>query len=254
MPILVQIKITREKLILEIPEKQIAIQLFNQIAYDPKRHTLLAFGKSEKELQAEIGSDWQTFRHRVAFARIFDPQATGPIFDYRVLELMFQKAANVTGNEGWHKFVPVLHPPVEITAQIQDYELLSLGRRRELEYYLLDFQRAQHLWINERNLTIPQGLRTAQHWTGMAVRVLIPGLLLFGGFLTVFNQWGQEVSTFVGKALVWFLSALLGYFLGTSLWLISFRKLLPHGYLRYQLRTGGTVLRKLTRWLADKIL
>lgn len=254
MAMLLNLQITAEKIALEIPEQALSVQLSNTVAYDPQRYTLLSYGKPDSEIKAQLGTDWQAFLQQTSFTRIFDPNAAGPIFDYQVLELILQKARLKLYPNRFLAALSLFHKPVEISAHIQDYEKLSLGRRRELEYYLQDFQRAERLSINGKELTISPAWRVTQKWLGLILRILVPIVLLFIGFLMVFNQRGQDIEQFLWAALLWLASALLVYFFGTLFWLVVFRNHLPHGYLRYQLRNTGPLLRRPTRWLADRIL
>ncbi|MCU0484511.1 MAG: hypothetical protein MUC85_00240 [Anaerolineales bacterium] len=254
MPLPIHLKIDAKQIHLEDPEGGIRIRLENQVAYDTRRLTLISYGKSADQLKAEMGADWQDFSRNTAFVRIFDPKTIGPVFDYQVIDLLFHRLFQQipSGNPGLLK--KMSKPSLEIKAEIQDYERLSLGRRRELEYHLQDFQGAQRLWINGEERTIPLKWRTLQAWSGWVLRLLLPMLLLFGGLLTIFTQPKQQAVQLLLTAAGWITVSVLTFFLGTILWILIFRKKLPSGYLRYQLRSSGAILRRPTRWLAEKLL
>ncbi len=230
------------------------IQHDNRLAYDPELLRVLSFGKHEARLKNEMGKDWPAFRQKAAFTSLFDPHARGPVFDYQILaaimEDLRQQAfpGHFLGGANWPWNM------LDIRAEIQDYEALFLGRQREFEYYLQDFHHARTLWVNSKDCTIPVSRRSLQAGVGVALRILLPALVLYGGLALSVGYWEKQmllaaVLVVAGAAL-----ALLGYWLGTALYLWLFRRCLPHGYLRYQLRGRITWLRKLSRWLAERML
>jgi hypothetical protein len=254
MLLTVHLRIDPKHIRLEAPERAISIRLANQVAYDSRRITLISYGKSAEALQVELGTDWREYMQHTTFAQIFDPKSTGPIFDYQVIDLLMQRLQQQLSPGRTLSLGQLFKIPLEIKAEIQDYKLLSLGRQRELEYHLQDFQRAHRLWINGEDRTISLRWRVIQNWVGWVLRLLIPIMMLFGGFLTIFTRQDQQISQFLGTAAGWIAASILAYFLGTILWMLIFRKVLPTGYLRFQLRSSGALMRRPTRWLAEKLL
>ena len=254
MLLLVLLRINPEHIRLEAPERAISIQLVNQVAFDSRRLTLLSYGKSAEALKAELGTDWHDTIQHTSFAQIFDPRSTGPIFDYQVIDLLMHRLYQQFSPGPTLSLGQLFKIPLEIQAEIQDYGQLSLGRQRELEYHLQDFQRAHRLRINGEDRTISLRWRVIQNWAGWLLRLLIPMMMLFGGFLTIFTRQDQQISQFLGTAAGWIAASILAYFLGTIFWMLMFRKKLPAGYLRYQLRSSGALMRRPTRWLAEILL
>ncbi|HNT25503.1 MAG TPA: hypothetical protein PKM21_14105 [Anaerolineales bacterium] len=226
----------------------------NCLAYDPEHVRVLSFGKHEARLKNEMGKDWPAFRHKVAFTSIFDPHARGPVFDFQILaaimEDLRQQAfrGRFLGSANWPWKM------LDMRVEIQDYEAFFLGRQREFEYYLQDFHHARHLWVNGKDCTIPASRRSLQAGVGAVLRILLPALVLYGGLALSVDYWGKQMVLAAGIVAAGAALALLAYLLGTALYLWLFRRCLPHGYLRYQLRGRITWLRKLSRWLAERML
>lgn len=159
MPPKIRLKITPAEINLDLPDSSQTLHYANKVAYDPKRVAVQTYGKTEAELKKEMGAEWTAFRQRTVFTRLFDPQASGPIFDYQVLDLILLKARDLVFPKRFGKTLPLPWNTLVIDTEIQDYERLSLGRRLELEYYLQDFQHAYQLVINGKDRTIPLDLR-----------------------------------------------------------------------------------------------
>jgi hypothetical protein len=98
---------------------------------------MLSYGENEAKLKSEMGTDWPVFRQKAAFTRIFDPQAKGPIFDFHILEHLLLKTREQAFPKRFFGYVNWLWDAIDMQVEIQDYERLSLGRRREFEYYLI---------------------------------------------------------------------------------------------------------------------
>lgn len=248
------ITINVERIVIEYPQSAEKTELVNRVGYDKSRLAIKTVGKTEKELKASLDSDWVSFQQKIAFVRVFDPQAKGPIFDYQVMEYLFTLARQkLFSSQAAQKFA-FLAPALEVHLKIEGYERLSIGRQRELEYYLQDFQNVKSLQINQRDCTIPTKLRVLQSAGALVLRVLLPALVLYIGLFTLTRAWDQDVVFFAVSLAANVLAAGLVYFVGTALWLVLFRRLLPHGYLRYQLRSGPKFLRFASRWVAARLL
>ena len=247
------LQITPEKINVGLQDGQ-TLGYDNRVAYDPARLTMLSFGENEARLKSEMGTDWPAFRQKAAFTRIFDPQAKGPIFDFHVLEILLLRMRQQAFPKRFIGRVSWPWNGMDMQAEIQDYEQLSLGRRREFEYYLQDFQQVNHLSVNGKDCTIPMARRYLQAGVGTFLRTLLPALVLYGGLVASIDYWREELALALGITAIGAAGALAVYLLGTAIYLYMFRGRLPHGYLRYQLRGRISWLRKLTRWLSDRLL
>jgi len=254
MPPTIRLIITTSEIRLELPAPAEPLRYANHVAYNPDRLSVLTYGKSETELKKELGRDWSTFRQKAVFTRLFDPQTRGPVFDYHVVESILSQARQRIFPQRIGRDLPLPWNAVEIEAQIQDYDQLSLGRRLELEYFLQDFQQARRLSINGTDRTILPAWRTTQALLGLLLRTLPPVFLLYAGMLALTRQWDQGWLPAALGLLGGLGGALLAYLLGTVLWLLLLRAYLPHSYLRYQLRSSRSWLRGLTKWIADRLL
>ncbi len=254
MPFDVEIQITPDKIEILLPATGETELLANRAAYDPVRLALATVGKTEAELKNQLGDEWLSRRGKLAWTRLFDPETKGPIFDYKAMDFLLGLARKRLPPRPGASWLPGLAPAIDLDLAIQRYDRLSLGRQRELEYYLQDFLRVRRLQINQQDRTIAPGLRTLQAAGNLTLRVLLPALAVYAGLYGLTRSLDQGLWIVVGFVLAGLAGGAVAYLLGSLAWLALFRGRLPHGYLRYQLRSGPKFLRSISRWAANQLL
>ena len=248
------ITINSDSILMDYPQSGERVKLANRIGYDRTRLELRSVGQNENAVKKALGDDWEATQRTIVFTRAFDPQAKGPIFDNKVVDYLFGQARKKLFPDQHPLRLFLFRPELRVEVNIQGYERLSLGRQRELEYYLQDFLSVTNLKINQRDCTIPMKLRTQQTVASIFLRVLLPALMLYAGLFGLTRTQSQDWLV-IGFVLASGIAAAgIVYLAGTFTWLLLFRSRLPHGYLRFQLRTGPKFLRSISRWAAGRLL
>jgi len=248
------ITITSDSILLDYPLSGERENLANRIGYDKVRLELRSVGQSESTVKAALGEAWVNAQSKMTFTRIFDAQAKGPIFDIKAVDYLFAQARSKLYPNQKSGLLFKFRPGLSVELNIHGYERLGLGRQRELEYYLHDFLSVKEVKINQRDCTIPLKLRTQQNMANILLRVLLPSLVLYAGLFCLTRNQSQDWLV-AGLVLLGGIAAAgLAYLASTTAWLLIFRGKLPHGYLRFQLRTGPRFLRSISRWVAGRLL
>ncbi len=252
MAIQCQIQITPSKIRLQIPERNVLIQEDNVVTYDRNRVQMLSVGDNEATLKAQFGKEWNSVRSKTAFTRLFDPETTGPIFDYVGLEYILEKARS-TAYGKWSPLISLL-TRLDFVFSIQGYEKLTLGRRLELEYYMQGAQRARQLTINGNDVAIPTNMRNLEFFLRAVFISLIPAILIYGGMMIAFRMEDFGWETVMLYMIGFILAAIAVYLISTIIWMVTMKRFLPASFLRYQLRNTRPALRKIIGWLAQRFL
>jgi hypothetical protein len=253
MPDLV-LRVTQETLRLEYPHLGEVKQYPNTVVYNKDTLQIEDFFVSEAELKTRLGKNWSAFRQVGGLGRAFDPHPQGPVFDFPVLAGLLEKARQHIFPKRPFGKRALPWNRIDLALNYGDFDRLPLGRQRELEYYLYDFQHIHRLALNGKDITLAPSLRWQQWLVGFVLRGLLPVLCLYGGLMKTVQVWEQGPWPALGWLLGGLVGAVILYILGTAAWLWFYRPRLPHGYLRYQLRSRSNWLRGLNRWLAGKLL
>jgi hypothetical protein len=224
--------IDTETIQVKVPVAHMDDKLLNLVAYDTEMKIPLEFGVSEAELQRDIPAEWEKVKDITGFETLFAIETPKYDFENFFFEYyrtnIFVKTRRLLRKFGWF-FADFDWYDYDLW--IQNYKQWPAERCQKFEYMLQINQKARKLSINGAPREIPLWRRRLEKWirwllTGCCPAVLFIGLLFVWGIIAGIDE--KWLPLFV----IIIILPLLAWFVGTVVWMISMRKLVPVSYLR----------------------
>jgi hypothetical protein len=223
-----RLRITTDKVIIEIPDKDLYLERPNVTFYDAQSNFLLGVGESREEIEKRVLEREKSVPDNLRFGTSFqhDDEAAG-FFDQMVieyyLELMYYSKQPF----------PMSIGTVDFDFQIENYNRWPEKRRLKFEYDLQAQLRARHIKINGTEKETSIWKRRAERILWFLLITVIPVGIFF--FLT-------EKSNSIIALLGVFLVVGLSLFFNIAIWIYVTRQILPTSYSQFvfeDLRPGS---------------
>lgn len=237
MSITARFQINQDRVLIEIPEKNISENKPNVVFFDSQAKQILRIGVSEEVVRDDFHKQGKDFSDNFRFGISFqlDDEISG-FFDSAVVEyylavMYYEKQTFLT------YLSTKIMETVDYDFQIVGYEKWSEQRRLKFEYELQSKSSARQLKINDINYEVPIWKRRIEKLTQFILTgIYFPAAILY--FLSFF-LFGQQnpITDFIFEKYPEFgIAIVITLFLGTSVivgpvvWFFIARKILPKTY------------------------
>ncbi|MCG2786173.1 MAG: hypothetical protein L6461_13830 [Anaerolineae bacterium] len=237
MSITAKLRITSDKVIVEIPDKNLYLEKPNVTFYDSQSDFLLGVGeyreKIEKDTLEREKSIPENLRFGVSFQ--YDDEAAG-FFDPMVIE--YYLALLYYSKQPF----PIPIRTVDFDFQIETYSRWSEKRRLKFEYDLQSHLHARLIKINGTEKETPIWKRRTEKVVRFLFVTVIPLGVLY--FLV-------EKSNSIAGLLGAFLVAGLSFFINIAIWIFMTRQILPTSYSQFIFESlrPGSLAQKITKFM-----
>lgn len=223
MSITAKFRINRDRVLIEIPEKNISQDKPNVIFFESQTKQILGIGVPEETIRSDFLKQGKEFSDNLKFGVSFQYDDEHSAFfdllvtEYYMAHLYFSKTA-----------LPVGLDSINYDFQIEDYEKWSEQRKFSFYYTLQARLKALTLKVNGVSREIPIQKRRVEK----VARLFLKGLLPPGCFVW-FVYVGLERSMSAFDYFFMFIGLLAIIFVGYIAWSVIANILLPTTYLSF---------------------
>lgn len=203
----------------EIPEKNLFSNKPNVIFFDLQNNQILGIGESEETIRSDVLKKEKEFPSNLAFGNSFQyDDEKSSFFDLMVVEFYLWDL--YYGKKKWF----ISFETLDFDFYIQDYEKLTEQRKLRFEYSLMADYKARHLIINGKSKEVSVEKRRIEKALRLLFTTLFPLAILFGGI-----RVSKSILALIFSLIIFYLSN----FLGTIIWALISKTLLPKPYLAF---------------------
>jgi hypothetical protein len=223
-----KLRITSDKVIIEIPDKNLYLEKPNVIFYDSQPNLPLGIGEYREKIEKDILEREKSIPENLRFGTSFqyDDEAAG-YFDSTVIE--YYLALMYYSKQPF----PIQIGTVDFDFQIETYSRWSEKRRLKFEYDLQSQLHARLIKINGTEKGISIWRRRAERLIWLLLITLIPLGIFF--FLA---EKSSSITELLGVGLIVGVS----FFICVAIWVFIARRILPASYSQFifeNLRSGS---------------
>jgi hypothetical protein len=229
--------ITSDKVIVEIPDKNLYLEKPNVTFYDSQSNCLLGVGEFREKTENDILEREKSIPENLHFGKSFqyDDEAAG-FFDPTVIQyylaLMYYSK----------QLFPITIGTVDFDCQIENYDKWSEKRQIKFEYDLQAQLHARLIKINGTEKETSIWKRRAEK----IVRFLFITVIPLGVFYFLVAK-SNSITGLLGA----FLVAGLSFFINIMTWMFITRQILPTSYSQFVFKSlhPGSLAQKITQYI-----
>jgi hypothetical protein len=227
---IVDVQVTGEKIILEIPRKDIVHEIDNVASFNTGTKMLINTGVSQKVYQELYSKKWTKYKDRMEFfpafsATSFNPDAAAMLLWDWWDEMMRQGVAG--------QIILRSQAKLEMNLLFDGYDKVAAEKKRVFEYLVFKFLYAKKLTINgvEKNWDKRNGFPTSLHST-LTFIIVLPCLILSSitTVISITKLPDIDVHPLLSLLLYGMIysagvlaAAFLGNFISAFLWILSLK-------------------------------
>jgi hypothetical protein len=232
-----KLRITSDKVIVEIPDKNLYLEKPNVIFFDSQPNLPLGIGEYREKIEKDILEREKSIPENLRFGTSFqyDDEAAG-FFDSMVIE--YYLALLYYSKQPF----PISIGTVDFDFQIETYSRWSEKRRLKFEYDLQSQLHARLIKINGAEKETPIWKRRTEKFIRFFLITVIPlGLFYF------LAQKSSSIIELLGAGLVVGLS----FFIGIAVWVFITKQILPTSYSQFVFENfrSGSLAQKLAKFV-----
>ncbi len=222
MSITAKFRINRDKVLIEIPEKNASQNKPNVIFFDRQEKQIFGIGVPEETIRSDFLKQGKEFSDNLKFGISFQHDDEDSAFfdllvtEYYMAHLYFSKTP-----------IPVGLDSINYDFQIEDYEKWNEQRKLSFEYTLQARLKALTVKVNGISREIPIQKRRAEKITRAVKDLLVPV-----GFLVALYLWFEKSNSVFDIILI-LIGLVATIFISYIVWATTANILLPDSYLSF---------------------
>lgn len=239
MSITAKFRVNKDRVSLEIPEKNLLVDKSNVIFFDSQKNEILGIGVPEEIIRSDIlKREAKEVSSHLIFGKSFqhDDEKSGffdlAVIQYDLADLYFAK-----------QILPIPIESVDFDFQIDEYEKWDEQRKLWFEFSLQAQQKGRSLKINGVSRDAPIAKRKIEKILRLFLLIFFPLGILYYGF-TKSNSMLGLLFAFIG-----FFASIL---VDVIIWALTSKFLLPKTYLAFIL--PALPFHSWTQKIAERIL
>lgn len=240
MSITAKFQINSDKVIIEIPHKNLYLEKPNTIIYDSQTNCPVNVGNYCDEIEKDVVERENNIPENLCFAASFQyDDETAGCFDIQVIQHYLQLIYYA------NQPLPIAIETVDFDFQIENYKLWSEKRQLKFEYDLQTELRARHIRINN----VDKGTSIWKRRAEKTLRLLLLNAIPLG---VLFYFYPKLIAEF---DLLNFLILLLGvgllFVVNIAIWVFLTEQLLPASYNQFIFESlhSGTFTQKIVNFI-----
>jgi len=223
LSITAKFRVNRDRVSLEIPEKNLLLDKPNVIFFDSQNNGILGIGVPEETIRTDFVKQGKELPDNLKFGISFQYDDTNSAFfdsivvEYYMADLYFAKQA-----------IPVTLNSIDYEFQIEDYGKWDEQRRLSFEYALQANLRGRTVKVNGIQKDVPISKRRVEKLLRLFLRGLLSSAALLGAIYI-----GFEKSTSFFDVILVFVGFISTIFIGYIIWALVANILLPKPFLSF---------------------
>jgi len=224
LSITAKFRVNRDRILIEVPEKNISQDKPNVVFFDAQTKQILGIGVPEETIRNDFLKQGKEFSNNLKFGVSFQCDADEDsasrdlsVTEYYIADVYLARQA-----------IPVALDSINYDFQIEDYEKWNEQRKLNFEYMLQARLKALTLKINGISKEIPIQKRRVEKIARLFLKEMLLPLGFSGAILFLLKK-----STPILNIFLEFIGLLAVFFIGYMTWALMANVLLPKSYLSF---------------------